>query len=163
MRLDKAIEAGMGMSDDSWERHANPWSVWTRLMSVPAFALAVWSREWVGWWSLIPIAMVVGFLFLNTRIFSPATDIGRWETRAIMGERLWLKRKEAPLPHHHARATFWIVAGSSLGVVPLIGGLYWLDAWATMLGVVMMVGGQLWFLDRLAWLYADSAASTQQG
>ncbi|AEQ50613.1 DUF6653 family protein [Pelagibacterium halotolerans] len=163
MRLDTAIETGMGMTDDAWLRHANPWSVWTRLMSVPAFALAVWSREWIGWWCVVPIGLVVGFLWLNTRIFPPATDANKWETRAIMGERLWLKRKEAPLPAHHARATSWIVAGSSIGVLPLIAGLYWLDVWATVLGIVMIVGGQLWFLDRLAWLHADSAAHTGQG
>lgn len=162
MRLDKAIESGMGMTEVSWQRHANPWSVWTRLLSVPAFALAVWSREWIGLWCLAPIALVVGFLWLNTRIFSPAHDMERWETRAIIGERLWLKRRETPLPAHHARATFWIIAGSSLGILPLIGGLYWLDVWATALGIVMIVGGQIWFLDRLAWLYADSVGHMQQ-
>lgn len=156
MRPDKAIESAMGMSEDAWRRHANPWSVWTRLLSVPVFALAVWSREWIGWWCLMPVAAVVVFLWLNTRVFAPTRDESRWETRAIMGERLWLNRKEAPLPAHHARATFLLVAASSAGILPLIVGLYWLDFWATALGTVMIVGGQIWFLDRLAWLYADT-------
>lgn len=57
------------MSDEMWRRHANPWSVWTRFAAIPAFILAAWSRVWLGWWSLIPIGLVVAWLFLNVIVF----------------------------------------------------------------------------------------------
>jgi hypothetical protein len=44
-------ERFMGMSDDVWSRHANPRSGWSRMTIPPLFALAVWSRDWIGWWS----------------------------------------------------------------------------------------------------------------
>jgi hypothetical protein len=38
-----------GLEGDKWMRHANPVSVWTRFAVLPLMALAVWSREWIGW------------------------------------------------------------------------------------------------------------------
>ncbi len=157
MSVDKFINRAMGMTEETWRRHANPWSVWTRLLSVPAFALAVWAREWIGWWCLLPIGAIATFMWLNTRIFAPASDATRWETRAIMGEQKWLLRREAPIPAHHLKATILIVGVSTAGILPLVWGLYALDVWATVLGVVMIVGGQMWFLDRLAWLHDETA------
>ena len=156
MRLDQSINNAMAMDDETWARHANPWSVWTRLAAIPAFALAVYARVWIGWWCLIPIGLIVIFLWLNTRIFAKATTDERWETRAIRGEQLWLARKENPIPEHHNTATFWIVFGSCVAIVPLAVGLVMLDPWAVALGVAGMFFGQLWFLDRLAWLYAET-------
>ena len=40
-----------GLSGDSWERHANPISVWTRFAVLPMLALSIWSRDWIGWWA----------------------------------------------------------------------------------------------------------------
>lgn len=39
----------MSMDDTSWGRHANPWSVYSRMTLLPLFALAVWSRVWIDW------------------------------------------------------------------------------------------------------------------
>jgi hypothetical protein len=30
--------------------------------AIPATILAIWSRAWVGWWSLVPVAVVVVWL-----------------------------------------------------------------------------------------------------
>jgi hypothetical protein len=35
------------MTDDAWQRHANPWSVWTRFAAIPLMILAIWSRVWL--------------------------------------------------------------------------------------------------------------------
>lgn len=59
------------MNEELWHRHANPWSVWTRFLAVPAFALAVWSRVCWGWWAMVPIAAVLAWLFLNVWVFPP--------------------------------------------------------------------------------------------
>jgi len=34
------------LSATTWERHANPWSVWTRFAILPLAVIAVWSRAW---------------------------------------------------------------------------------------------------------------------
>lgn len=62
------------MTDEMWLRHADPWNVWTRFAAIPAFILAVWSRVWIGWWSLIPIALVILWLSLNVFVFPPITS-----------------------------------------------------------------------------------------
>ena len=45
-----------GLRGDTWMRHANPRSVWTRFTCVSLVVIAVWSRVWIGWYCLIPIA-----------------------------------------------------------------------------------------------------------
>ena len=37
-----------GLSGQSWMRHANPASVWTRFAVLPLLMLSVWSRDWIG-------------------------------------------------------------------------------------------------------------------
>ena len=34
----------VGMTNEAWQRHANPWSVYTRFAAIPAGLLAIWSR-----------------------------------------------------------------------------------------------------------------------
>lgn len=36
------------MDDAAWARHANPWSVWTRVPILLLLALAIWSRAWIA-------------------------------------------------------------------------------------------------------------------
>lgn len=47
--LYRLAEGLMGMDDQSWLSHANPLSVWTRILTpLPLLILAVWSRVWIG-------------------------------------------------------------------------------------------------------------------
>jgi len=160
MRLDRGIETAMGMDDDRWRRHANLWSVWTRLAAVAAAAIAIYARGAIGgWWTLGACALIVVWLWLNTRVFPPVEDDRRWESQAIFGEVLWLERADHDLPDHHLRWTRRIVTGSVIALVPMVYGLVVFDPWATAFGATGVIVGQLWFLDRLAWLYADATAT----
>lgn len=47
-KLGRATERAMAMNDTVWQRHANPWSGWTRVATMPLFAIAAWSRVWIG-------------------------------------------------------------------------------------------------------------------
>ena len=39
----------MSMDDAAWERHASPWSVWTRVITgLPVLLAAVWSIKLMG-------------------------------------------------------------------------------------------------------------------
>jgi hypothetical protein len=76
------------MSDDTWRRHAHPWSVYTRFAAIPPLVLAIWSRAWIGWWSLAPLALVVIWLWLNPRVFPPVHAPTRWASKGIYGEKI---------------------------------------------------------------------------
>jgi hypothetical protein len=49
MKLGDLIISIFRMGEDTWERHANPWSVWSRTTVLPVLILAAWSRVWIGW------------------------------------------------------------------------------------------------------------------
>jgi hypothetical protein len=120
------------------------------------FVLAVWSRVWLGWWCLVPIALLIVWTVVNPRAFPPPKSTDNWMSKGVLGERIWLARNEAPIPEHHAQMAHILMAITALGVLPLTWGLYHLDIWATGAGLLLLMGGKLWFLDRMVWLYEDT-------
>src|ERR1700674_2244999 len=84
------IAKTFGMTEEAWRRHANPWSVYTRFAAIPAVILAIWSRVWIGWGALVPVAGVILWLWLNPHVFPAVTTPRNWASRGIYGERLWL-------------------------------------------------------------------------
>ena len=155
MDIFKLSERSMGMSDEVWARHASPWSVWTRFAVLPLFTLAVWSRVWIGWWALLPVALAIFWVWANPRIFPPPARMDNWPGRGTKGERLFLARKETPLPRHHLRAAYILTALSAVGLAPFIYGLWVLDLGWTVAGIVMIALPKAWFVDRMVWLNAD--------
>jgi hypothetical protein len=142
------------MTDEAWQRHANPWSVYTRFAAIPAMILAIWSRAWIGWWSLIPIAVVVVWLWLNPRAFPAVTEPRSWAAKGIYGEKLWLaERRNLPTGYQPVLRFLAMVGG--VGFVLLIIGLVTLRVWPTVFGATLIVLGQLWRIDRLGRLYDD--------
>ncbi len=73
----------------------------------------------------------------------------------MLGERVWLKRKELSVPQHHLEAILVLNLLTASGVPFLIWGLYTLQIWPTILGVSLVYLGKMWFLDRMVWLYED--------
>ncbi len=155
MNYGKWLADIMGMSEATWKRHASPWSVWTRLPTLPLLAIAVWSRAWIGWWCLAPIALLIAWTVANPRAFAPPSSTDNWASMATFGERIWLNRKSQPIPEHHARFAAMLNLVSALGLIPLIQGLFAYNILATILGLVLIIVGKLWFLDRMVWLYQD--------
>ncbi|MBU4530240.1 MAG: hypothetical protein KUA43_07560 [Hoeflea sp.] len=160
MRIDKAIESSMSMDDATWARHANPWSVWTRVPLLALLALAIWSRVWIGWWCLIPIAALIAWALYNPRAFPPPASLDNWASRAVLGERHWLARKTRPIPAHHARWAMILSILSAASILPLAYGLWVLDPWAAFAGAMLASVFKLWFCDRMAWLATDMATRT---
>lgn len=142
------------MDDESWRRHANPWSVWTRFAAIPVGVAAGWSRVWVGWWFLVPLALVVMWLFLNTRVFAAVADEG-WAARGIFGERLWLEHPESMPATHRLVLRLLMVAGL-LGGVVMIYGVVVLSVWPAASGMAILIMGQVWRIDRMGLLYDGS-------
>src|SRR5204862_6573341 len=92
----------MILSEQTWARHANPWSVWTRYAAFPLLVAAVWRSHRIGWWALVPVAAVVGCLAINPRLFAPPRSTRSWAARAVLGERVWLAEGRRFPDRHYA-------------------------------------------------------------
>ncbi len=131
MTLEARIARAHRMDDAAWARHANPRSVWTRTPIPPALALVAWARVWIGWGALLPAALLLAWTWPNPRAFAPPANTDNWASHAVLGERLWLARRDHPVPAHHR-------------TLPVV-----LNAMA---GLAVAIGAKMWFLDRMVWL-----------
>lgn len=158
MRPGRLLARAHGLDDAGWARHANPWSVWTRVPLLALFALAIWSRAWIGAWALVPVVALVLWTWANPRAFPPPARTDTWSARGAMGERVWLNRDAVPIPAHHARVALLTSALGLAGLPFLAYGLWALEPWPTIFGVTLGMLGKLWFCDRMVWLYDDMSA-----
>jgi hypothetical protein len=110
MAFDKAVAKAFGLQGDAWQRHANPWSVYTRIPIPALLVAAVWSRRWLGWWCLVPVALVVVWTFVNPRMFPPPRSMDHWASRSVLGEKYWGARGKNPIPKRH-RVAPWVLTG----------------------------------------------------
>jgi uncharacterized protein DUF6653 len=88
--LGRMLERMMAMDDETWARHANPCSGWSRLTTLPLLAMAIWARVWLGRWSLGPMAMIVLWIWLNPRLFLQPVSTANWMSCCVLGERIWM-------------------------------------------------------------------------
>lgn len=149
------------MTPEVWRRHANPWSVYTRIPGLLLLTAALWSRAWIGWWCLLPTGIVLLWIYVNPRAFPPPRAMDSWAARATLGEQIWLRRKESPIPHGHARAARRLTALAGAGLPLLAWGVWTLSPWPALVGLVVVYAGKLWFLDRMVWLYLDTTDNPQ--
>ena len=155
------LASAFSMTDEAWKRHANPWSVWTRFAAIPLMILAIWSRVWLGWWCLVPIAAVIAWLWLNPRVFAPVETPTSWAARGIYGERLWLKERQR-LPGDDRTVLRLLIGVGSAGFALLAFGLVRLEVWPTVFGATLIVLGQLWRIDRFVVLYERQTRADAQ-
>jgi hypothetical protein len=71
---EQTITRLFGLTGDAWMRHANPISVWTRFSCLSVVAVAVWSREWIGWLSVVADAAAVVWMMVNPMSANAARD-----------------------------------------------------------------------------------------
>jgi hypothetical protein len=159
--LERKLASAMSMDDETWLRHANPWSVWSRASVLPLVILAVWSRAWLGPWAWAAIGVSVAWMWANPRIFRRPKSMQSWAARGVLGERVWLNRDAVPVPSRHRVAPHVLNGVTALGTVCVVWGLITFEIWPTLLGSVLVYCGKLWFLDRMVWLYEDTIARNE--
>src|SRR3954467_6144112 len=115
MMLGRGIARAFAMDEATWLRHANPWSVWTRVATLPLLVLAAWSRAWLGWWALVPVALVLLWTWWNPRLFPVPLSTDNWASKGVMGERVWLNRDAVPIPGHHRLVPHALTAVAAAG------------------------------------------------
>lgn len=83
MTIEKKLAQIFNLNDETWLCHANPWSVWIRYSVLPVLILAFWSRIWIGWYCIIPIAMALGWMFLNPIFFDKPQSTQNWASKSV--------------------------------------------------------------------------------
>ncbi|WP_424974018.1 DUF6653 family protein [Dinoroseobacter sp. S124A] len=144
----------MGMDDRVWRCHANPLSVATRFSVLPLLALAIWSRIWLGWGALLPVALVLVWTWANPRAFAEPRSFASWGSRAVLGERIFLNHR-AEIPAHHRRVALCLGYAAALGALVLGLGLCMLWADWVVFGIVLTALPKTWFCDRMVWIHDD--------
>ena len=157
---ERRVASLFGLKGDSWLRHANPWSVWTRFAVLPLLILAVWSRDWIGWWSLAAVALVLVFMMVNPLLFRESGSTRSWASRSVFGEHIWSDRDTVELPRQFldSRVPAVSTAIQVAGVALLAYGLIELDLLTTVAGLVLTQTAKAWYLDRMVLLYEDMKA-----
>ncbi len=155
MCVERAMAAIFCMDKGTWERHSNPWSVYTRYLTLPLLCSIVWSRMWLGWWFLVPLAGGFVWLWANPRVFGPPKTSKWWASKGTFGERVWLNRKQIPIPKHHARMAGWLAFLAGLSKIPLLYGLIYFDLSTALWGLFAVNVFKSWFIDRMVWLYEE--------
>jgi hypothetical protein len=145
-----------GLEGESWVRHANPISVATRFAVLPLLALSIWSRDWIGWWCLLPIVLSLVFMMVNPLLFPKPRSTRNWASKGVFGERVWSERTTVPVPPQFTAgpltATYAIQA---VGAVVLVVGLVRLDVIETIAGMVILQAAKAWYIDRQVLLFED--------
>jgi len=159
MSIDARIAGVFGLRGDAWQRHANPWSVYTRIPIPALLAAAVWSRRWIGRRALLPVGAVCAWTAINPRAFPPPRSLDHWASRGVLGETRWADRTVVPVPPRHRTAPHVLGAVSALGVPFIARGLVVQDGWMVLFGLAVQTAGKLWFIDRMAILHDDVAAA----
>jgi len=145
-----------GLEGDKWLRHSNPWSVWTRFTVLPLLVLSIWSRDWIGWFSLIPLALSVVWLFTNPLFFSEPRSTKNWASKGVLGERLWSERDRSSLPQQFDSSVPNVAQSLQVvGLAALVYGLIDLDALVTITGTLIVQVAKLWYIDRMVLLFDD--------
>ena len=159
MTFEARLARLFAMDEATWARHANPWSVWTRFTALPLLLAAVWSHAVLGWGALLPVALVLAWIWVNPRAFPPPRSTESWAARATFGERLWLDRNRRVVPRRHRRLPHVLSTLGGLGFALAVAGALALRFWPMLAGLLLCVLAKLWFCDRMVWLYEDMAAS----
>lgn len=155
MTIEKKLARIFNLNDETWLCHANPWSVWTRYSVLPILILAFWSRVWIGWYSLIPVVIALGWMFLNPVFFHKPQSTQNWASKSVLGERVWMNRVACPVPAHHMVMPHILNLISCVGMILSIWAVITLSIWMAVFGVVLTYLGKSWYLDRMVWLYED--------
>ena len=156
MTIERKLAAAFQLNDESWMKHANPISVYTRYTVLPVLVLAIWTRAWLGWWSLLPVTLAMLWLFFNPILFDKPASTKNWASRAVMGERIYLNRDRVALPAHHQTPLYAVLNTlSSAGLLLAIWAALSYSLSLAILGITLAYLGKSWFLDRMVWLYQD--------
>ncbi|YCK37713.1 DUF6653 family protein [Actinomadura sp. ATCC 39365] len=154
MKLTQAAAATFGLDDEAWKRHANPWSVWTRMAGLAPILLPIYFREALGWWALAPIAAGVIWMWLNPHAFRPVHEPRSWASKGIYGEKLYAA-DHSPAAAAHRQMIRRLLAMAAVGLGVMAYGLVRVEPWPSVFGLTLIIVSQLWQIDRFVAIYEE--------
>jgi hypothetical protein len=152
---ESVVASIFGLKGDSWLRHANPASVWTRYFILLLLSVSIWSRVWIGWYCMIPLVILLFWTKVNPLFFSVPKNINSWSSQCVVGEMMFSRRRVVPIKQHHMQVVKILYIIQFLGVMLVAWGLYFLILWPTIEGLILVYTGKTWFLDRMVWVYME--------
>ncbi|MGK5680981.1 DUF6653 family protein [Actinoplanes sp. URMC 104] len=154
--MEQRVARVFGLHGDGWMRHANPASVWTRFSVLWILALAIWSRDWIGWWSLGAVGLALVWMMVNPLFFPPPRSTRNWASRGVLGERVWAARNDVEVPAQF-RSPVPNVSNAlgAIGLIVLAYGLVRFDVVAAVSGVLITNISKAWYIDRMVLLFED--------
>jgi hypothetical protein len=130
------------LSEKTWARHANPWSGWTRVLSMPLLAVGMYFHNfWI-------LGAVIVWLIVNPMLFPQPKRVDNWMSKGVLGEQLYYKngkkfKKDLPTLLNILNVpTFaaFLYFGWQQELMPMI-----------LTGLLAMTI-KFWFIDRMAYL-----------
>ena len=127
------------LSDKAWDRHTNPWSGWSRVLSMPMLAVGLYLHSY---W-IIGITLV--WLVVNPVLFPRPKSVDNWMSKGVIGERLYFKdgkklRRDLPTLLNLANIPLFglfIYFGWQQELIPLV------------LSSLLVMVVKFWFIDRM--------------
>ena len=162
MNIFKRAESMMTMTEESWARHSNPVSVYSRFSCLPLLSISIWLRSYIGYYCLIPIAFSLFWIWYNPRAFRAPSSTNNWASKGTFGERIFLMKESVTIPGHHLKMANILSWLSGLGLPVLIYGLFASDLWIITFGNFLVVFPKAWFVDRMVWIYEDMKDSSSE-
>lgn len=156
MRLERLSEKIMGMSEQDWQRHTNPWSGWSRLITLPLLAFSIWSRVWIGPWFYLLLLLSLLWIWINPRLFKIPKNTENWMSKGVLGEKIWLQKKYICVPHSYKYLIRILNTFSALGMIPYIYGLVILNLYLVILGMVIIIISKLYFIHIMTKIYTHN-------
>lgn len=129
------------MKEDTWLKHSNPLSGWTRFAAVPVLMIAVWHRNW------LVVAAVSGFIAVNPFLFLPPARSDRWITRAVLGEKIYCSRKK------QFDFSFLLLVLVAVSFALALYGVILRQIHSAVSGTAGVIVFKLWYLDRMVKIY----------
>jgi len=128
------------LSEKTWERHSNPWSGWTRVLSLPLIFVPIWYHNLYGL-----IAVIIWFA-INPFIFPKPKSTDNWMSKSIFGEKLWTDKYRLDFPQllNVLNGVFFIIT---------IYASYYNMFWHVFYSVMASFIFKMWYLDRMVFYF----------
>ncbi|WP_436923218.1 DUF6653 family protein [Halosimplex amylolyticum] len=134
-----------------WERHANPWSGWSRTLTLPALTYAVYHRRW-----RLGVAAIL-FAAVNPLLFPKPDDADAWMTKVVLAERRWRETGDS------LGALQWLNVGNAFATVYAFYAAYRRDAGGATVGTSLSMTLKFAFVAALVRRYEGELDSLDVG
>ncbi len=131
------------LSDTAWEKHSNPWSGWTRTLSMPLLATGFYLHNW---WI---VAITIMWLIINPVFFSKPKKINNWMSKGVLGEKIYTQDRK-----YFKKDLPTLLNASNIFFFTLFIYFSWIqNLEAAILSGILVMVIKFWFIDRMVAVY----------